>query len=879
MFSRTSSLAAAAYTLFIAASAAPDAFPFTNEPAHQLVNRADVIITTGAGSDVQPRLEIGNLATRDDEWALYIKTMANWQQAGSDDTSGYYGVASIHGVPLEDWNGAEQCSSCSGAAGYGTHDMVIFPTWHRLYLSHFEQEFLAAALEVAQSYPASSRDRMLAAQKTLRLPYWDWAAVAEKNSSTLPEIISSAEITINGPDGPETLNNPLYNFEFTEAETKANYYAVFTGWLSTYRYPISDSPNTTSQDAECVSAFGGMQESLQDQVYGMLTACSDFLSFSDDEAPPNSQCANSLETIHNTVHTLAGGAGGSGVSGGHMTYLPLSSYDPVFWLHHANVDRLFALWQTINADSWMPTYPAPHDTWVIPAGAELNGDYPLEPFNKDASSYWTSNEIRDWTVLGYTYPEYVTSPGQKSDIVSYVNALYGSQATLEAGDISAQVPSTQLSTSGSSQSSPSVRGSNITAHAHLPGLSNISAPIYAPSYSSSTPSSSSSSTHSSASNGISSLINTITGSVGSVVDSWIDAATGSAYEYSCNIQTPRYSLNGSYYVYVFNGQPAAGSCSAWMSDSNLIGAMGIFSAPNGHVGHDLLVTGQVPLTRHLRNQVTIGTLLGMDENTILPYLTKNLQWAICKNGEEIDVTTVEGFSASVYSNQVSVPSQANELPSYTKYTPQIQVTKGKTGGASKPIFSTGNDTSPIAPSYGSGSSSSASQSASAPAYGSSSKEASPTAPAYGSTSVEAGPNGTAASSHSSASNAPSASPYETATASATPSVYESPAVVSPAAETCAVVTTTVKHIETIYVTASATAPAYNAPQESSPVQAQSSAPAYSAPQESSPVGTQPSAPAYNAPSSSVVTVVPVPSSPVENSPVVSVSYQTFSGIH
>lgn len=865
MFSRTStsSLAAAACTLFVAVSASADVFPFTNEPAHQLVNRADVIITTGATDGVQPRLEIGNLATRDDQWALYIKTMAKWQEAGEDDTSGYYGVASIHGVPMEDWNGAAQCDSCGTATGYGTHDMVIFPTWHRLYLSHFEQKFLDAALEVAQSYPASSRARMVAAQKTLRLPYWDWAASPESNSTCLPETISSPQITINGPDGAETLNNPLYSFEFTESEAKANYYSVFTSWMQTYRYPTSNSADTSSVDASAVSALDGMQDSLKDQVYQMLTACDDFLHFSNDQVGATSKCANSLEQIHNTVHTLAGGAGSDGVSGGHLTYLPLSTYDPVFWLHHANVDRLFALWQTINPDSYVPSATAPHSTWVIPSGASLNADYPLEPFNKDASSYWTSNDVRDWTALGYTYPEFITSDGEKSDIATYINGLYGNKPTLSASDISAQVPSTQAS-SNSTKTPSSTRGSNSTGL--LGGLLggskyNLTLPTY------SAPSSSSSNK-----GGLSSLIDTIMGGVEDLLESFIDAATGNAYEYACNIVTPRYALNGSYYVYVFNGAPDSESPATWLQDENLIGMMGVLSSPDAMPGHDLLVTGQIPLTRALRSMVTIGSLLGMDEEKILPFLTKNLEWRISKNGVEVDVDSVEGFQASVYSSQASVPKSVGELPSYTKYVPQVEVTKGKTGGASKAIFGTAGDeydSSSDVPSYGSGSSASASYASSkteAASYGSSSPAA----------SYEASPSGHATGAYSYGSYAPSASSYQTldtptswatAPAGVKPSAYEAWSTASQVAETCGVVTTTVKHVETIYVTESvpsATAPA-------SSVVSSPSAPVYTAPASSAPVYSAPasSAPVYSAPASSVVTVVPIPSTPVETSPVVS----------
>jgi len=44
-----------------------------------------------------------------------------------------------------------------------------------------------------------------------------------------------------------------------------------------------------------------------------------------------------LESYHNTVHMFVGG--------NTMPYPSISPRDPMFWLHHANVDRLWAQWQ------------------------------------------------------------------------------------------------------------------------------------------------------------------------------------------------------------------------------------------------------------------------------------------------------------------------------------------------------------------------------------------------------------------------------------------------------------------------------------------------------------------------------------------------------
>lgn len=57
-----------------------------------------------------------------------------------------------------------------------------------------------------------------------------------------------------------------------------------------------------------------------------------------------------LESIHNTIH---------GYVGGNMGQVPLAAFDPVFWLHHANVDRILVLWQERFPDVWVQVSSAP----------------------------------------------------------------------------------------------------------------------------------------------------------------------------------------------------------------------------------------------------------------------------------------------------------------------------------------------------------------------------------------------------------------------------------------------------------------------------------------------------------------------------------------
>jgi len=83
--------------------------------------------------------------------------------------------------------------------------------------------------------------------------------------------------------------------------------------------------------------------------------------------------SQALEGIHNSGHVWVGGS---------MGVVPTAPADPVFWMHHAEIDRIWAEWQVAN--------PGQNPNLV---GATAI----MDP--------WSENEVdtRDITALGYVY--------------------------------------------------------------------------------------------------------------------------------------------------------------------------------------------------------------------------------------------------------------------------------------------------------------------------------------------------------------------------------------------------------------------------------------------------------------------------------------------
>ena len=127
-----------------------------------------------------------------------------------------------------------------------------------------------------------------------------------------------------------------------------------------------------------------------------------------------------------------------------------SSFDPLFWLHHAyvferdllptraylncsNLDRVFALWQVLHPDSYVsdPMSQDESTRSTLKQGAELG--LALEPFfTADGRNFHNPMTVRDWSSFGYSYPELGNSEMKlsvrKARVLSILRAKYGYQS-------------------------------------------------------------------------------------------------------------------------------------------------------------------------------------------------------------------------------------------------------------------------------------------------------------------------------------------------------------------------------------------------------------------------------------------------------------------
>ncbi|KAJ3206585.1 hypothetical protein HDU82_004429 [Entophlyctis luteolus] len=335
--------------------------------------------------------------------SLFLQAFAALQARDPMDPKSYAQVSAIHGLPNFEYDNYPMAKP---NGGYCVHGQTLFPTWHRPYIALIEMLIIEAAVSIAKTYTTDTQAWVAAAQ-AIRFPYFDFASY-ETVTSGIPSILVDETVTVlAAPNAQATsIRNPLASFAMPQAITNAlpdNLGALKT-YQNTVRFPTSEAPNAKSDVAQLQSAFKQAASNLRSMVRvifdGTVTKWADFSNHSLDNSHKQPGNYHSLEYVHDQVHGLISGGGG------HMGYPEVAAFDPIFYFHHCNVDRLLALYENMFG------------VYVDDSDARKK----LAPFREtEVGGAWDSADAKDVARFGYTYEELAKSGKdlQQSVVASY----------------------------------------------------------------------------------------------------------------------------------------------------------------------------------------------------------------------------------------------------------------------------------------------------------------------------------------------------------------------------------------------------------------------------------------------------------------------------
>ena len=360
-------------------------------------------IPVAPNTAVPARLEIRTFIRDSTRLNILLLALERMHANGTTHLLSYYRLSGIHGTNFA-WDG-DNNDGIPIDFGFCRHVDILFPIWHRPYLSLYEKTMVDTATQIVNEFPAGAeKTRHLDALRTLRLPYWDWAMDASI-PSVMGATTSSRNVVVtklqNGALRRVSIPNPLFSYRIANINDRN---VILSGssprTTETVRNPTVQSNAYVGQPSYTNNQMISAGSDLKASVMDAMTLSTDYISFSN-----MADGYYSIEGVHGTVHVILGG-------NGHMSYPDLAAFDPIFWLHHCNIDRLFAMWQVLNPNSYVTS----------DSSASPNIDTALHPFRRTQTQYWTSRTSQDVTVFGYTYPELIGAT--RESVTSDVNRLY-----------------------------------------------------------------------------------------------------------------------------------------------------------------------------------------------------------------------------------------------------------------------------------------------------------------------------------------------------------------------------------------------------------------------------------------------------------------------
>ncbi|KAJ7339997.1 tyrosinase [Mycena albidolilacea] len=626
-------------------------------------------IITGAKGGTPPqgaaapnRVEIHNFVKIDDQFSLYIQALQKIYGQNQPDVDSFFSIGGIHGLPYQVWDGSgTQPADPNAWEGYCTHGNVLFPTWHRPYMGLYEQALQRAAIAIAATYTVN-KAQFQAAALTLRQPYWDWAS----NAVPPPEVISLAKVTITTANGQRVqVDNPLRRYTFHPIDP--SFPAPYSSWKTTLRQPTTTGPNAVDNVAVLTSTLVSAQRQITSKTYNLLTRVHTWPAFSNHTPGDGGSTSNSLEAIHDGIHVDVGG-------NGQMSDPSVAAFDPIFFLHHANVDRLVSLWSALNPGVWVTPGEATGGTWTLPEDTPVDKTSDLTPFWNSQTTYWKSTAVTTTaTVLGYTYPEFngldLNNPAAvRTAIAAKVNQLYGTGIARPLARVAAPKVQAAAAAAPTPTSHSSAAAGNAAPHVHAnlaqaPVAHQNPAPGHA---ASSNPPQDADFSH-----------------VPVVGQHAHNSEEAKLWEWTARVQVKKYEVGGSFSVELFLGDVPSDPAH-WRTSPNFIGAHQVFanSVPdrcaNCRTHRDAEVEGFVHLNDGI---VEHSGLDSLEPDVVVPYLKTDLHWRIQKaGGEAVDIGNVPSLEVAVFATPLTFPPDS-DFPVPGERQRHHEPTTGRPGGS------------------------------------------------------------------------------------------------------------------------------------------------------------------------------------------------------
>eukprot|EP00794_Sanderia_malayensis_P009633 gene9633-10621_t len=384
-----------------------------------------------SAASIRKRISLRELEGKPALKNAFLRAFKKLQELPPENANSFWAIATYHGEPFKPRLVAdpEENDTLKYWGGWCQHNDVLFPTWHRFYLHKLEQAL-----------------RTVCPDDDLAFPYWDQTS-EENIENGLPKILTDDTQIIDGVLCKNPLKSYIFQREIGEKSGSATDIYHKPKGYETVRYPYSgirspeaekliadehneqiDKDAVDDEEKDPVKLlnknFNTMlmtgDKCIKSQYESCLNATT-YCSFSNTVSAGKKK-ETAIESPHDGVHLALGGittpkqkSGVKPGANGDMGENETAAFDPIFFFHHCNMDRVFWLWQkrhqftdSLEIDPEDPG-ASPDGQGATPyqhVGEKLGMHTILHPFQHPNGVPVNSNDcVNIEKQLGYTYSE------------------------------------------------------------------------------------------------------------------------------------------------------------------------------------------------------------------------------------------------------------------------------------------------------------------------------------------------------------------------------------------------------------------------------------------------------------------------------------------
>ncbi len=326
------------------------------------------------------------------------------------------------------------------------HQSWYFLPWHRGYLIALEAQIRSAVID-------------LGGPQTWALPYWDYFG-AGSVQYTIPPAFSQRRL-------PDDSANPLYVALRYGPDGDGNVFIPTATGIAQHPNDPNFVYGVVTQSSMSNDLFTGSNaRTLPPGFGGQATGYSH----------GGGTSGNLESNPHNLVHSYVGGSGGG--RSGLMSDPGTAALDPIFYLHHANIDRMWASWNLANAN--------PSESAWQNGPAAIGQHNFVMPLPSGQPWVYTPADMNSLSLLNYAYdslpapPSVAPAATMMADRLTRLGALAAAARVKEGAPVAAD---TKMELMGASATALPITGAGATTTVTLdPGVRDkMAASLAAPS--------------------------------------------------------------------------------------------------------------------------------------------------------------------------------------------------------------------------------------------------------------------------------------------------------------------------------------------------------------------------------------------------------------